>query len=57
MILNVVLLSSVAFGTVAGLTIWGVLRLVAALENIAAAVRGQVVKPVSLVPPSWGKRH
>lgn len=40
-----------------GLTAWAVLAIVEALNNIGAAVRGQVVKPVSIVPPSWGKRH
>ena len=39
------------------LTIWAVGKIADSLDNIAAAVRGQVVKPVSLVPPSWGKRH
>ena len=38
-------------------TYWAVAKITDSLDNISAAVRGQVVKPVSIVPPSWGKRH
>ena len=48
---------AVSLAAVIALSVWSVLAIVEALNNIGAAVRGQVVKPVSIVPPSWGKRH
>ena len=57
MSLQLIFMCVVAFFAFLAVLYRGVQMITDSLDNIAAAVRGQVVKPVSLVPPSWGKRH
>ena len=57
MSLQLIFMCVVAFLAFLAVLYRGVQMITDSLDNIAAAVRGQVVKPVSLVPPSWGKRH